>query len=282
MDPYPLLGMIADQTSRVRLGTLVTNPVSRHPTVTASALATLNRISGERMELGIGRGDGAVRQFGSRPATVPELEHAIGIIRTLAEGKEVTLGDTKVRLPWVGPSDLRVWVAGYGPRVIDLAARIADGVIFQLADPLILQSLIVQLKVRVSAAGRAPGSVHVMAAAPAFVGSVAEGVERSAWFPKFIRHHIIEVLEQSSSDIPAGYSQYIDEPEGSALRDMVLRTCLVGDVDSHVAKLADLRAIGVDQVNLYLMDGREAEMIEAYRQSVIPAVFHNASSEVSR
>src|SRR5213593_710291 len=56
-DPYPLLTLMAANTRRMRFGTCVTNPVVRDPTVTASLLATLNRISAGRMDCGIGRGD---------------------------------------------------------------------------------------------------------------------------------------------------------------------------------------------------------------------------------
>src|SRR5437667_9202836 len=64
-DPYPLLTLMAANTRRMRFGTCVTNPVVRDPTVTASLLATLNRISGGRMDCGIGRGDSSRRVMGN-------------------------------------------------------------------------------------------------------------------------------------------------------------------------------------------------------------------------
>src|SRR2546428_10271823 len=67
-DPYPILTLIAQATERLRLGTCVTNPGSREPSVTASALAVLQIVSGGRMELGIGRGDSARRGVGRPPA----------------------------------------------------------------------------------------------------------------------------------------------------------------------------------------------------------------------
>src|SRR5215510_15378589 len=66
-DPYPLLTLMAVNTERMHLGTCVTNPVVRDPTVTASLLATLNRISGGRMDVGIGRGDSSRRVMGKKP-----------------------------------------------------------------------------------------------------------------------------------------------------------------------------------------------------------------------
>jgi alkanesulfonate monooxygenase SsuD/methylene tetrahydromethanopterin reductase-like flavin-dependent oxidoreductase (luciferase family) len=72
---YPLLTVMALNTSDMRLGTCVTNPATREPSVTASALATLDEISGGRMDLGIGRGDNAVRVLGKPPTTMKRVDH---------------------------------------------------------------------------------------------------------------------------------------------------------------------------------------------------------------
>ncbi|HTM41143.1 MAG TPA: LLM class flavin-dependent oxidoreductase, partial [Terriglobales bacterium] len=66
-DPYPLLALMAANTRKLRLGTCVTNPAVRDITVTASLYATLNLISGGRMDLGIGRGDSSRRVLGKKP-----------------------------------------------------------------------------------------------------------------------------------------------------------------------------------------------------------------------
>jgi hypothetical protein len=68
-EPYPLLTLMAANTQRMRLGTCVTNPATRDLTVTASLFATLNLISGGRMELGIGRGDSSRRVLGKKPVS---------------------------------------------------------------------------------------------------------------------------------------------------------------------------------------------------------------------
>src|SRR5256886_9710525 len=67
MEPYPLMTLMAANTKRMRIGTCVTNPATRDLTVTASLFATLNLISGGRMELGIGRGDSSPRVYGKTP-----------------------------------------------------------------------------------------------------------------------------------------------------------------------------------------------------------------------
>src|SRR5207247_8944963 len=74
-EAYPLMTLLAVNTERMRLGTCVTNPAVRDATVTASLLATLNRISGGRMALGLGGGDSSRRVMANKTATLTQLEH---------------------------------------------------------------------------------------------------------------------------------------------------------------------------------------------------------------
>src|ERR1700741_5529670 len=89
MEPYPLLTLMATNTQRMRLGTCVTNPATRDLTVTASLFATLNLISGGRMELGIGRGDSSRRVLGKQPVTPAQLEQSVRDFRALTAGREI-------------------------------------------------------------------------------------------------------------------------------------------------------------------------------------------------
>src|SRR5712664_4157645 len=79
-EAYPLLTLLATNTQHMRLGTCVTNPAVRDASVTASLLATLNRISGGRMDLGIGRGDSSRRVMGKKPTTIENMEQAVQAI----------------------------------------------------------------------------------------------------------------------------------------------------------------------------------------------------------
>ena len=100
-DPYPLLTLMAQATTRLRLGTCVTNPATREPSVTASLLAELNELSGGRMDLGIGRGDSARRVLGKGPTSMKDLEEAVHVIRALVEGHPIeyegTMLDRRLR-----------------------------------------------------------------------------------------------------------------------------------------------------------------------------------------
>src|SRR6185312_16414285 len=185
-DPYPLLTLMAQATSSLRLGTCVTNPATREPSVTASALAVLDELSDGRMDLGIGRGDSARRVLGKPPTTMATLEEAINVIRDLVEGRSVTYEGTELQLPWTGRWKLPVWVAGYGPMALAMTGRVADGVILQLADPDLIRWFAGQVREAAVNAGRDPDTIQVQAAAPLHLGPRDVGRERTRWFPALV------------------------------------------------------------------------------------------------
>src|SRR5258708_16230530 len=84
-EPYVLLTLMAQNSSRLRLGTCVTNPATREPSVTASTLAVLQILSKGRMDLGIGRGDSARRVLGKKPTSLDDLGEATIATRDLCE-----------------------------------------------------------------------------------------------------------------------------------------------------------------------------------------------------
>src|SRR6202162_985475 len=155
LEPYPMLTLMATNTKKMKLGTCVTNPATRDITVTSSLFATLNLISGGRMQLGIGRGDSSRRVLGKKPVTVAQLEEAIKDFRELTGSKEIDYEDGKARLPWATGGVPPVWVAGYGPKVLELAGRIGDGVILQFADPDLIEWCVSFVKKGAEAAGGA-------------------------------------------------------------------------------------------------------------------------------
>ena len=200
---YPLLTLMAANTQRMRLGTCVTNPATRDLTVTASLFATLNLISGGRMELGIGRGDSSRRVMGKKPVSWSQLEAAVKEFRDLTSGKEVEHDGQPTRLTWA-KIPLRVWIAGYGPKVLHMAGRVADGIILQFADPALIAWCMGFVKEGARAAGRDPARIEVMAAAPVWVSddlNVAR--ERVRWFPALVSNHVMDLIRQyKPEDLP--------------------------------------------------------------------------------
>ena len=86
---YTSLTAIALQTNRIKLGTGVTNPKTRHAAVTASPIATLDQLSGGRTYLGLGRGDSALAHIGYKPSKVSDYESYLEQIIAYLDGDEV-------------------------------------------------------------------------------------------------------------------------------------------------------------------------------------------------
>jgi 5,10-methylenetetrahydromethanopterin reductase len=153
-DPYVELALAAAATSTLGLATAVTNPVTRHPAVTATAIATVQAESGGRAVLGIGRGDSALAHIGMAPAPVAVFERYVAQVQAYLRGREVPFDEmpeyrraetllmagtpVSSRLRWLpeGLAKVPVDVVATGPLVIGMAARVADRVTFSVgADP---------------------------------------------------------------------------------------------------------------------------------------------------
>jgi 5,10-methylenetetrahydromethanopterin reductase len=146
-DVYATLALCAVDTQRLRLGPGVTNAVTRHPSVTAAAIATIENLAPGRAVLGIGIGDAAVKGIGLKPASLSELERYIESVRRL-------LAERSVSVP--------VYLSASGPRMLELAGRIADGVLISVgAHPALLREAMARVLGGVKAAGRRPGDVDV-------------------------------------------------------------------------------------------------------------------------
>jgi probable F420-dependent oxidoreductase len=287
-DPYPLLVLMAQCTERMRLGTCVTNPATREPSVTASALAVLQILSQGRMDLGIGRGDSARRVLGKRPTTLEDLETATRVIKELCEGRAVDYEGTTLQLTWAESHRLPVWVAGYGPKALALVGRIADGAVIQIADPALVGWCAGLLRAGAAEAGREPGEVRIMCAAPAHVGRREDVRDRVRWFPALVSNHVVDLVRRyGERGLPQELTAYVRGRPGYDYRhhaesgsanaafvddDSVDRFCVIGEADEHVAKLRVLAAAGVSQFNVYLMSGDEERILERYGREIIPAL----------
>lgn len=285
---YPLLTLLAVETTDMRLGACVTNPTTRDPSVTASVLATLEEISGGRMELGMGRGDGAVRLLGLPPTKLKTMEQAIHVIRELVEGRTVEYKGARLELTWTQDWELPVWVAGYGPMALAMTGRVADGLILQLGDPDLIRWMAEQMRAAATEAGRDPGAIRIQAAAPAHVGPVEMCRERVRWFPAMVANHVVDLVSKyPREELPESLTGYIRDREEYDYRhhatvgssnaeyigdEVVDRFALIGEPEAHVERLLELAEAGVDQFNLYLMSGDEEEQLEIYGSTIIPAV----------
>src|SRR5262245_9783953 len=167
-DSYATLAVAATLTSRVKLGHFVTNPGIRDPTVTASWYATMQDLTNGRMAMGIGRGDSSRRVVGLKPVRVAEFEARCRMIKDLMNGRPVEWNGKELQLEWAkGRPEIPMWIAGYGPKALAVAGRVADGVIIQLADPQIVQWIMDTAGKAAAAGGRDPAELKGIVGAAA-------------------------------------------------------------------------------------------------------------------
>src|SRR6185436_8301379 len=285
-EPYPLLTVMAMNTQKMHLGTCVTNPVVRDATVTASLLATLNRISGGRMDLGIGRGDSSRRVMGKKPTTLANLEETVQVIRDLNSGKQIVYEEHPIQMPWADSGVPPVWVAGYGPKALTCAGRIGDGVILQFADPHLIKWCLNFVRQGAEETGRDFSKIRVMSAAAVWVSNdLANAREQVRWFPALVSNHVVDLVSRyKPEELPEELTSYVRDRKGYnylhhaevgssnaefVTDEIVDRFCIIGNAEEHVRKLKGLESIGVTQFNIYLMSGDEEQTVEAYGRDVV-------------
>jgi probable F420-dependent oxidoreductase len=294
-EPFVIYSRILEHTEHMTVGSMVTNPATRDWTVTASAFATLNEMFGNRTVCGIGRGDSAVRVTGGKPRSLAELGEAMRVIKELAEGREVDLHGTPVRLPWVRDGRLPVWMGAYGPKALTLAGARADGFILQLADEYLTEWMVKHVREAAAGAGRDPDEVTICVAAPAYLcedtsEAFAHAREQCRWFGGMVGNHVADLVSrygESSDLVPLELTEYIKgragydyshhgragNPSTGFVPDTIVdRFCVLGPPEAHVAKLRRLRDLGVHQFAVYDMHDAKDETIDAYGQHVIPAL----------
>ena len=288
----PVMALVADRTSKIKLGHMVTNPGTREPTVLASAYATLHDVSNGRMIMGIGRGDSARRYIGQQPVRVAEFEAALQMIKPFMNGKPVSWnGKDDLHLAWVRPElpEIEMHVAGYGPKALAAAGRQGDGVIIQLADPDIIQWIMATARKAAEEAGRDPAALKCIVSAPSHIsGDLADAREQVRWFPAMVSNHVKDLIDRYGADgsvVPKALTEYVlarkfydynehsrvGAKHGEFVTDEICdRFCVIGSLDDCRNKLRELEEIGVDQFNIYLMTHGQEETLQAYGDKIIP------------
>lgn len=285
----PYLTAAAMSTKRMRVGPLVSNPVTRHPTVVASMLATVGQLFDGRAVLGVGRGDSAVRTLGLPPMKLAEFRDALRLMRGLCRGDAAEVNGSTIRFAWL-KRPVPVLLAAYGPRVLELAGAEADGLILQLASPSVVEWAMGHARHGAEAAGRMLDSFEVVAAAPTYVSADRErALSRVRGFPATVSNHVKDLLRHyAPSELPADLVEgmervadydYLkhgqpDAPHTRAVTDaMAERLTLIGTAGEIRAKIGHLAKAGVTHVCLYIgivEPELHVSTLETYGREIIP------------
>ncbi len=287
-DCYPVMAMCMEHTDNMIFGPLVTNPGVREWSVAASMYATLAIQSGNRIEIGLGRGDSSRRVLGKKPMTVANMEAFADALRGLVRGDKVEYDETEAEFPWANGYELPVWIAAYGPKALGGAGRSGDGLVIQLADPGLVKYFSEQALKAGEEAGKDMSDYKIMSAAPVWIGDMDKAREQTRWFPAMVGNHVADIVEKygmDSPDVPSSLTAYIEGRKGYDYKehadkdadhldfiteDIVDAFGILGSVDDHIEKLKELEAAGVTQFNIYLMCGEEERIVAEYGEKIIP------------
>jgi 5,10-methylenetetrahydromethanopterin reductase len=289
---YAYLTLAATRSSKLLIGTAVTNPATRHPAITAAAAATLDEIAAGRMILGIGAGDRPLLALGLRPSRLASLAAAIDGIRQLWRGEEVDVRPADVRpadmrpgdfsmarahLRFPARADIPVFVSASGPKTLELAGRIADGVILLVGlFPEALDWAISHVARGADAVGRPRPHVAVFA-----YGAVAEDETAAledarsiaAWFPQTAPHicALAGLPRAVVETVRAGYAGGEFQEAAAAARalpdDFVRKVALAGNQARATAQIRAALGAGADSVHVFPLGRDRMSTVRAFAQS---------------
>jgi 5,10-methylenetetrahydromethanopterin reductase len=276
---YAYLTLAALTSSRLMLGTAVTNPVTRHPAISAVAAATVDEISEGRMILGIGAGDRPLLALGLRPARLASLRAAIDAIRALWSGAAVTTHDdgfslADAHLRFGARPDIPIYISASGPKTLELAGEVADGVILLVGlFPEALQWALEHVDRGAARAGRPRPHVAVFAyGAINDDRSQALDAARSiaAWFPQTapviceLAGLESDLIERVRERYRGGEFQEAADAAQLLPDEFVRMVALGGDATDARERIDAVTAAGADSVHVFpLGEGRMAT-IEAF------------------
>jgi 5,10-methylenetetrahydromethanopterin reductase len=266
------------------LGPGVTNPLTRHPTVTASAIAALSEVSGGRALLGLGAGDSAVYGLGWKPARVAQVEAATAFFHAVLRGEAGTWEGREYRLPHLA-APVPVHLATSQRRMCALAGRVADGVILMgPAEPGHVRRQVEWVEAGLAEAGRARGEIEIE-----LVTTLSARSERAEALDDVRSWASTEArLIADFAEFPAGlerfrpeierakagydYTQHLSTHAGhqAAVSDeLTAALAVAGTPEECAARVAALLETGIDGCIFPLLGGGRLERLRVIRDRVL-------------
>lgn len=276
-------------TERIVVGSGVTNPLTRHYTVTASAHATLAALHPGRVVLGIGRGDNAVRTIGLEPVPLARLREVVPRLRTLIGGEPVAVDGNEIRIRWAG-GDVPIMLPATGPRSLRLAGALADIVMIYVGvHPTSVRWAIEHVRAGAERADRDPEEIEIAALVAMWVAEdQQEAWERCRWAPAACANHIAHTIRSNPEhDMPEemtrlvgardDYDYYAGHLDSDAAHtayltgDLVDDFAIAGPPERCLERIRTLADLGVDEVSCAYLNGELAQ-IERVGRQIIPSL----------
>lgn len=292
-DVYTMLTVAALNTKRIRLGTGVTNPITRHPTVTANAIASLNELSGGRAFLGLGGGVSSVWTMGVKTQPLRDVREMVEFVRKYMSGEEAEYKGAKIHSEWVRQT-VPIYLGSGGPKSLFQAGQIADGIIATGVRPEVVKWRCDQIKRGAIEAGRDPSEIDIWARTIVYVtdeprekalpetGHYATQAGYKVLHEEAfeeLRHKLEEdepgILEEFKA-VADAYEPYAHEAKGAAhgkhaTQRVVDFYHLVGTADEIVERIHELRDCGVTTIScvLYTLNDKIG-MMKKISEQIMP------------
>ena len=302
---WSYLTLCAQATKTITLATGVTNPITRHPSVTACAAATVQLISGGRFVLGVGRGDSALAFIGAAPMVMNQFEPYLAMLQTYLRGDMVPLEEAgalvlgaeknfdKVAIHDSPPGSSLTWLENApmakvpleamvtGPKAIQAAARVADVVVFGLAGEVNRIRWGVEVaREAAKAIGRDPSALRMGAYVPVFphpdvtvARTMVRGLVASMARFSVMNKAVVGPTEAKQHEALTKIAQVYDMnkhgrggAQGEIIDDEFIdQFAVVGPPDHCVARLREIAALGIGRFTLGLPQSPGADLDTAYR-----------------
>jgi alkanesulfonate monooxygenase SsuD/methylene tetrahydromethanopterin reductase-like flavin-dependent oxidoreductase (luciferase family) len=288
-DVYVYLAHGLAATERIVFGPAVTNPYTRHFTVTASAAATLADLYPGRYVLGIGRGDNAVRTLGRDPVAMRTLGDVVSRIRSLAAGETVDLDGTDVRIRWAA-HQVPIMMCATGPKNLRLAGALADIVMIYVGvNPESVKWAIDHVRGGAEGAGRDPDLVEISLLTAMWASDDQDDAwSRCRWAPAACANHIADTMRRNSEHgMPDAmtrlvtardeYDYYDGHLDSTAAHtdyltgELVDDFALAGPAARVLARVRELSDLGVSEISCAYLNG-QLEQMDLVGREVIPAL----------
>jgi alkanesulfonate monooxygenase SsuD/methylene tetrahydromethanopterin reductase-like flavin-dependent oxidoreductase (luciferase family) len=288
-DVYVYLAHGLASTERIMFGPAVTNPYTRHFTVTASAIATLADLHPGRVLLGIGRGDNAVRTLGLSPVPTELLAAIVPKLRLLIAGERIDIDGTEVHIRWAD-EQVPVMMPATGPRNLRTAGALADIVMIYVGvHPDSVRWAVDHVRAGAEAAGRDPDSVEIALLTAMWVSEdVVEARARCRWAPAACANHIADTMRRNPAhgmpdtmtrlvQARDEYDYYAGHLDSSAEHTAYLTDELIDDFtisgapERCLRRLGELAELGVREVSCAYLNG-ELEQMERVGREIIASL----------
>jgi len=281
-EAYINMAAMALNTTKVKLGTGVTNPLTRHPSVVASGYATLEEYAPGRMIVGIGLGDSSVETMGMKPSTLAAFEASLQQMRELFAGKEAELPTGRIHLLHPCKGKVPIYIAASGPKMLELSGRIADGIIILVG---VADEYIAQAKERIAvgaqAAGRKLNDVNLVLWVPCAVSDLAPAKDAvKAHVARVVAHPLPYVLDPKEQQVlqeirkTYDYYHHMDQQANHAevIPDwLVDKFAIAGTVAECRGQIERIKKTGIQQIAIIPYSppgGSREETIRAFAKAM--------------